>query len=213
MADGSNDETDISARSAGSATTVFARKVAPKHSRRYEAWLGAVSKAAAGFPGYGGTTIVRPATEQDEYVAIVQFDNTEHLDAWLQSDRRQVCLGDLKDIGIEREEITTLAGLDRWVSHLGTLRAPPPNWKMAIVLLTGLYPIALLQGWLVEPLLSGLPWPLALLVSLCGSVALMVWVVVPALSKLLSRWLGAGGARSRVAVGDSADAESKHGDS
>ena len=72
---------DTSGQSPGSATTVFARKVAPNESRKYEAWLSNVSKAAAGFPGYGGTTIVRPATEQNEYVALVLLDSTDHLNA------------------------------------------------------------------------------------------------------------------------------------
>jgi antibiotic biosynthesis monooxygenase (ABM) superfamily enzyme len=203
-----DDHADTGRDPSGSATIVFARKVAPSESQKYEAWLSAVSEAAAGFAGYTGTTIVRPATAQDEYVALVQFDDTSHLDAWLRSDARHACLDNLEQIGIEREEITTLGGLEHWVSHLGTLEAPPPRWKTAILILGGLYPIVLLQAWIINPELSGLPLPVGALITLIGSVALMVWVILPTFFRLLARWLGGKAARSRqLAIADRADAQ------
>ncbi len=61
-------------KQSGSATTVFARKVEPEQHVKCEEWLNSVSRATSDFDGYRGTTILRPATDQEEYVAIVQFD-------------------------------------------------------------------------------------------------------------------------------------------
>ncbi len=173
----------------GPATIVFARKVKPGQHQRYEDWLNSVSRAGADFNGYLGTIILRPVTEQEEYVAMVQYDTQEHLRRWLESDERHRCLDTLKQIGIESEEISTLAGLEQWVSHTGNLRVAPPAWKMAILILTGLYPLVLLQGLFLRKLLAPLPGEISLLISLSISVSIMVWIVLPLLSKIFARWL------------------------
>lgn len=179
----------MGAKQSDSATMVFARKVERGKHEQYEEWLRSVSRATSGFDGYRGTTIIRPATDRAEYVAIVQFDTSEHLDLWLRSDERNRCLDDLGKIGIESEEITSLAGLEHWVSHTGNLQAPPPKWKMAIIILVGLYPIVFIQGLVLDPLLAPLSGPLSLLVSLAISVSVMVWLVLPLLSRVFARWL------------------------
>jgi hypothetical protein len=174
----------------GSATIVFSRKLGPEQHDKYEAWLGRVTAATNSFAGYGGTTLLRPAAPNEEYTAILHFDTTEHLERWLTSAERTECLKALEDIAIESEEISSLAGLDHWVSLKGGMQ-PPPDWKMAVLILVGLYPIVVLDAMFLGPLLTFLPWPVGILVSLMVSVPIMVWIVLPVLSKLLRPWLGA----------------------
>jgi antibiotic biosynthesis monooxygenase (ABM) superfamily enzyme len=172
----------------GSATMVFSRKLGPGQHEKYEDWLGQVMAATSGFAGYGGTTLLRPAAPNEEYTAIVHFDTTERLERWLTSAERTECLRALEDIAVESEEISSLAGLDHWVSLKGGIK-PPPDWKMAVLILVGLYPIVILDALYLSPLLAFLPWPVGILVSLMVSVPIMVWIVLPLLSKLLGRWL------------------------
>jgi antibiotic biosynthesis monooxygenase (ABM) superfamily enzyme len=96
----------------------------------------------------------------------------------------------LENIAIASEEISSLAGLDHWVSLKGGMQ-PPPDWKMAVLILVGLYPIVVLDAMFLSPLLTFLPWPVGILVSLMVSVPIMVWIVLPLLSKVLGSWLGA----------------------
>ena len=186
----------MSKAQSGSATMVFARKLEPGQHKQYEDWLRLVAQATSAFAGYGGTTVLRPVTDQDNYTAIVHFDTAENLERWMNSAERNRCLKGLEEIGIEREEISSLAGLDHWVSHSGNLQAPPPNWKMAVLVLAGLYPIVLLDAVFLSPMLGFLPWPIGILISLSVSVPIMVWIILPLLSKVLGRWLGSGGTRT-----------------
>lgn len=179
----------------GAATMVFARRLEPGQHDKYEDWLGRVTRATSAFAGYGGTTLLRPATPRDDYTAIVHFDTAEHLQLWMNSDERRRCLKDLETIGVESEAISSLAGLDHWVSLKGNMQ-PPPQWKMALLILVGLYPLVLLDVVYLSPMLAILPWPLAILVSLSISVPIMVWIVLPLLSKLFGRWLSSNAQRS-----------------
>ena len=58
----------MGAKQSDSATMVFARKVKAGQHEQYEEWLRSVSHATSGFDGYGGTTIIRPATNRAEFV-------------------------------------------------------------------------------------------------------------------------------------------------
>ena len=56
-------------------------------------------------------------------------------------------------------------------------------------MLLGLYPLVLLLNALLQPLIGSWPSALRVLVSLVISVPLMVWVVMPQLTRLFFGWL------------------------
>ena len=66
---------------------------------------------------------------------------------------------------------------------------PPPRYKTAILVLVGLYPVVLLLNLVLRPVLAGLSNPLQVLVSLIISIPIMVWIVLPQLTRLFFRWL------------------------
>ena len=84
----------------------------------------------------------------------------------------------------------SLAGMERWFTlpDRGATRLPP-RYKTATLILLGLYPLVLLLNLVLSPVLVGLPSQLQVLVSLVVSVALMVWIVLPWLTRLFSGWL------------------------
>jgi antibiotic biosynthesis monooxygenase (ABM) superfamily enzyme len=171
-------------------TTIFARAVRPGHEMRYEDWLAGISRASSGFAGNHGTTILRPADSRKEYVAITQFDTQHDLDKWLESPERSNWLAKLESIDICSQDVISLAGMERWFSLPGTSTDHMPSrHKTATLILLGLYPLVLVLDVILSPLLAGLPGPLQVLISLMVSVAMMVWIVLPGLTRLFSGWL------------------------
>lgn len=171
-------------------TTIFARQVRAGFEVQYEEWLAGISQTSSRFTGNQGTTILRPAEGRDEYIAITHFDSAENLELWLLSTEREAWLEKLQAIDVCHEEVTSLAGMERWFTlrDRGATRLPP-RYKTATLILLGLYPLVLLLDLVLSPVLSGLPGPLKVLVSLVVSVALMVWIVLPWLTHLFSGWL------------------------
>lgn len=170
--------------------TVFARVVRPGFESRYEEWLAGIAQATSRFPGSQGTTILRPNEDRNEYLAIAQFDSAEHLAAWIDSAERAAWLAKLEAIDVCRESVSTLAGMERWFTLPGSgAGALPPRYKTAVLVLLGLYPLVMLLNLVLKPLLAGLPGPLQVLASLVVSVALMVWLVLPWLTRVFSGWL------------------------
>ena len=60
---------------------------------------------------------------------------------------------------------------------------------MSVVTLAGLFPLVLFLAPALLRLLAGLPRALAVLLTVAALVALMTWVVMPALVRLARPWL------------------------
>lgn len=82
-------------------------------------------------------------------------------------------------------EHRVLHGLEAWFRSA----VAPPRWKMAVVTFAGVYPLTSLLPRIISGLLSS--WhPLLINVVVTGLVvALLSWVVMPALTRLLHPWL------------------------
>jgi antibiotic biosynthesis monooxygenase (ABM) superfamily enzyme len=168
-------------------TTLFARKVRRGSEPQYERWLVGIADAAAHFEGYGGTTTFKPNAEQDQYLAMITFDAAAHLDRWLDSPQHRLWVDALRAIPVEHEQVTSLQGLQRWFSL--PRRPEPADYKIAALIVIGLYPLVLLLDLALAPLLRQLPQALSTLIGLLISVPVMVWIVLPLLTRLFSRWL------------------------
>ena len=176
--------------SSTSVATLFSRRVRPGYEEQYESWLAGIAEASGAFPGSRGTTIVRPSGNRREYVAIIHFEDPERLSRWLDSDERADWLQRLEAIPVEFEEVRALTGLESCFVLPGESKPlTPPRYKTAILVFTGLYPLVLTLGYLLEPALRGLPRPVGVFLSLTVSVPLMVYFVLPGLTRLFHRWL------------------------
>ena len=76
--------------------------------------------------------------------------------------------------------------------------APPPSWKMALVVLLGLYPTVMLLALFPGPYTQPLGLSLAMLIGNALSVAILQWAVMPVLNNLSASWLGANAASQRA---------------
>ncbi|WP_214324942.1 hypothetical protein [Nonomuraea sediminis] len=83
-----------------------------------------------------------------------------------------------------------LTGLDGWFAPIdGRVVRPPARWKTWLVTLAALYVLLLTITTVAAPLLSPPAPPLRFALLLPVLTALMTWIVMPRLSRLLSSWL------------------------
>ncbi len=76
-------------------------------------------------------------------------------------------------------------GLEAWFRN----SSPPPRWKMAAATFAGVFPLALILTWLVNPFIGA--WPLLLRSAAFNllMVAGLTWGIMPFLTRQLRGWL------------------------
>lgn len=170
--------------------TIFSRSVRPGHIEQYEQWTTGINAEAAKFPGSQGATVLRAGVDRREFHTILQFDTPDHLEGWLDSPKRAEWLERLTGIVIETEEVNSLTGMERWFTlpSQGVAQAPP-RYKTALLLLLGLYPVTYLMAWIFSPLAASLTPPLLKLVVMIATIVVMVWGVMPGLTRVFFWWL------------------------
>jgi hypothetical protein len=79
-----------------------------------------------------------------------------------------------------------LTGLEAWFR---STQNPPPLWKMAIATYLGVVPVIMALSLTLGPLLRSWNFILNNLVFNAFVVALLTWVVMPLITRILRRWL------------------------
>lgn len=79
-----------------------------------------------------------------------------------------------------------LHGLEAWFRSPNT---PPPRWKMATATFLGVFPVAMSLNLTLGPLIRTWPFILSSAVFNACVVALLTWVVMPAVTHALNSWL------------------------
>ena len=141
--------------------------------------------------GYLGVEVVRPAPGGREYVSVVRFASLDALSSWEQSDARREWTARLPPEVVEGDaDVRRLEGMEAWFTASG-VAAPvaPTRWKMALVLVFVVYGLILGIGPIVGAVVGDVAYPLRLLLTVVVEVALMTWVVMPTITRVLGRWL------------------------
>ena len=171
-------------------TMVVSRRVRRGREADYERWIEGIIGAAREFEGHRGAEVIRPsATGDPEYVVVLKFDRYADLKRWARSDVRARWLERAEPLTRDTN-VQVVSGLEPWFTLPGQPRtAAPARYKMALLTTAALYPLLLLAGIVLEPLLGGLPAPLSLLLSTTVLVLLMTYVIMPQVTRLFARWL------------------------
>jgi antibiotic biosynthesis monooxygenase (ABM) superfamily enzyme len=170
-------------------TVVVRRRARPGREAELEAWLRDVIAATKSFPGYEGSTVLRPrGPSQPEYVLVFRFASSEHLRGWQTSEVRAAHLARAEAF-TDEVEVVAQHGLEPFFDLPAHRAAPPPRWKMAVLTWVGLYPLVVLIGEGTRPLVAELPFALSAVPQTMASVALMAWLVMPMLTRVASGWL------------------------
>jgi uncharacterized protein len=166
--------------------SVIRHEVKPGSEAAYETWTKDVVPIAQEFPGHRGVTVMRPAPGSHLYTVVLHFDALDHLRAWLESDIRRQLLARIEPHLSRDTEVEIRPGLDFWLPPAGQPRARP--YKQALLAWSVIYPLSVLVPWGMGERLDAVPWLKSLVVS--GIiVGAMTWIIMPRLTRRLSKWL------------------------
>lgn len=176
------------------ATFVIRHAVAAKHREDYERWLNEIGEEGRGFEGHLGAQIIRPpkSCSPCTYITTVRFDSEEHLLAWANSEARAKHLERIEHILLDGDNVEIHSGIAFWFTPQESMAQARP-WKQFLVVLSAIYPLTIIVPWLLGPLFDILPetgsfWLSKLIGSVCIT-GLMVYVIMPRYTRLVSSWL------------------------
>jgi hypothetical protein len=158
----------------------------------FEAWLDELAGVAAQYPGHQGVTIIPPRApaEDREYVIIFRFDSAEHLRTWQNSDQRREMIARSASMADEPPRERELTGLETWFSIPGgQVRRPPAAWKMWLLSSAAIYPLITVLSLALGPFLVDVPLAARFAITTPLLGALMTWIVMPRLSRVVAGWL------------------------
>jgi antibiotic biosynthesis monooxygenase (ABM) superfamily enzyme len=168
-------------------TVTVARDVRADRREAFERWATEVLGLAAGFPGNLGTSLLRPGPGSTRYHLVYRFADGESLARWERSTERQAALQRAEHL-TDRVDYAHVAGLDSFFTALTPSR-PGPRWRMSVLTVAAVFAITSLLQQFVMPHLAS--WPLELRLALSATLVVLLLgnVVMPALTRLLARWL------------------------
>jgi uncharacterized protein len=182
-------ESADSAQPATNVTQVILSQVKPGMEDVYRAWAARIQQAQSQYPGYRGMYLQPPTFHGGHWTTLLRFDTTEHLEAWLAAPERAKLLQEAEEF-IENEELMRLAtSFPGWVPINPVTGKGPPDWKTALLILLGLYPIVVIELRFLNPLLRGLNSSLATFIGNAISVAGTTFITMPLFVRAFGWWL------------------------
>jgi len=171
-------------------TVIVKHCVLPDKENEYQVWARGITEAARQFDGYLGVNFLRPsALDQQHHILIFKFNSYENMLKWEESPERALWKDKRKHITKDEPEIHRYKGWDYWFTLPPTAKVAPPRYKMALITLISIYPLALFIPMLFDPVIGWLPVGIVVLITAAIIVPLMLYVVMPAMVKLFSWWL------------------------
>ncbi len=140
--------------------------------------------------GYRGVYLQPPTKKTPGlWTTLIRFDSPDALDEWFVSDERKELLT-LADPVVSSTDYQKITGsFPGWFPAQEKGQNGPPNWKTAMLILLGLYPIVMLEIRFLNPALHSLNSAVANFIGNTISVALTTWVTMPLLIKAFTPWL------------------------
>src|SRR5882724_6487694 len=128
-------------------SAVISSRVRPGQEAAFRAWEQRIAKAQARSPGFQGYRFEPPIPGvQDDWLAILRFDNEHHLQGWLDSPERQALLREAEPFIEEFHARVVRSGFEQWFTGGDGAAAGAPVWKQNMVVLLMLYPVVFLFG-------------------------------------------------------------------
>jgi antibiotic biosynthesis monooxygenase (ABM) superfamily enzyme len=176
-------------------SAVISTRVKPGKEAEYILWERRMAAAQSKARGLHSYRFEPPMPGvQDDFVAILRFDNDENLQAWMASPERKALIEQAAPLTEEFHARIAHAGFEQWFrDETGEPSAPLPVWKMDMIVLLLLYPIVFLWGvWVGTPLIDRtwhLPFAVNLFIGNIFSVGVTGFLVPWTANHLLAWWL------------------------
>lgn len=140
-----------------SVTEVIFSKVRSGMADQFRNWAQRIQAAQALYPGYLGMYLQPPPAGGDgHWITILRYESPACLEAWMTSRQRADLLKESKSFMEGEELIRISTSYPGWVPVDPVSGQGPPDWKTAMLVLLGLYPIVMLELKLLNPILFAL---------------------------------------------------------
>jgi uncharacterized protein len=170
-------------------TEIITVRVKPGMEEAYRAWVDRIRQLEATFPGYHGLQLQPPIPGlQDNWVSLLRFDTSEHLNAWLESDARRAALREVESF-IDRREQQVATAFSGWFTFGDAPGQVPPGWKLSMIVLLMLFPIVMLELLLLNPRLRSLGLAESTFIFNLISITALASFLVPAANRAFDWWL------------------------
>jgi uncharacterized protein len=165
------------------------RRVRPGCEEEFQRALRDFFQASFAHDGVLGATMIVPAPGSDsrEFGILRTFADEGERDAFYASDLFKSW--EVKCAPLTEANSWTyrpLHGLEAWFR---SPHNPPPRWKMAAATFVGVFPLAMVLQLTIGPIIRGWHFVLRNAVFNACVVALLAWVVMPVVTRLLRGWL------------------------
>jgi len=180
---------ESAAQSTGDVTEVIFSRIKRGMDDAYREWATRIEAAQARYPGYRGMFLQPPDENGGMWTTIIRFKTAPQLEAWMNAPERKSLLQESKAF-IEHEQLTRLAtAFPGWVPVDPITGKGPPDWKTALLVLLGLFPIVVIELRFLNPLLRGLNSSLATFIGNAISVAATSFITMPLFVRVFGWWL------------------------
>jgi antibiotic biosynthesis monooxygenase (ABM) superfamily enzyme len=169
-------------------TVTAAYRVNPGRETEFYAWAIEMLNAAAPLPGYLGGGVMGSGQASSEWHVIYRFDRDVSAQGW-ESSLERVRLATRAGPFVQEKGSQRTSGLQNWLKGPVRPLPPPPKWKLWLVNLGAVFPPDLMFNPLVIPFLEGTIFLLRTLALCLGVTAMVTWLVMPRLQRLLKKWL------------------------
>ena len=181
-------------------TVAITRHLPAGHEAEMVTWLNAGIALAARFPGFLGGGWVRPEVDSVEWHMLYRFADPTALEQWELSSQRQWWRSSAAGLGVVEARVERRTGIEGWfdvptstlleTDHAGAPPAsPPPRWKQATTIWLGFFPISLVAALVLGAVAPDLPVVWRTLVATLATTPVMVYVVLPRVTRALAWWL------------------------
>jgi antibiotic biosynthesis monooxygenase (ABM) superfamily enzyme len=167
------------------------RRVRPGCEAEFQEALRDFFRASLAETGVLGVHMLTPPPNSGlrEYGILRTFASESEREAFYRSPLFAAWQARVAPLVEGEPEYRELSGLEAWF-RAG--RSLPPRWKMAVATLLGVYPTSVALSMTLGEVLRAWPLLVAHLVFSVVMVALLTWVVMPAVTRVLRGWLHPG---------------------
>jgi|GEM_PF-415072 hypothetical protein len=174
----------------------------------FRKWHRGLIQTAQGFKGFVRADRHRPLSCRSgvlKWYAVIHFEQPEDLNRWLLSPERETLLKDGREIFQSYKFKSFETGLEGWFSHQSGNELTglgPPAWKQILSVVLGLYPVIMIQDFLLEHLGLLESWEpaSAMLVKNLITTCILTLVVMPLVVRVLDFWLQPAHRRASIRI-------------
>jgi hypothetical protein len=190
LADKSSIEVEVKdAGAEGGVIEVIVTKVKSGKEQAYRQWETRIQQAQSKFPGYLGSYVQPPITGELGWTTLMRFESAKQLDTWLKSKERAALLREAQPL-IDYAHLQRMdSSFPGWFPTDPSTGKGPPNWKAAMLVLLGLFPIVMLEARFLSPRTASLNPSLSMFIGNVLSVAATTWLTMPLFIRALGWWL------------------------